>query len=232
MKTFLISWISLLLAVASARLATTSDKVDQRQLLQFPGTNKSACELIHQEDLPEECSCAEPDAFGLVIQCMKPFESVWFNDTIGLKINLDPCNPDGSSLSLDVTEEEHNVDITIVGVKAGEEQNFPIPGLSIVVPTIGHLGVDVAVLIYGNPDKLTVQVGLNACMAAGPQHQYCASGIPGLSRILPWYVLKGTYEFGDFCNSTNTTTDSISLLALEEEETENETGGSSRSAFE
>ncbi|KAL3935855.1 MAG: hypothetical protein SGBAC_008710 [Bacillariaceae sp.] len=202
MKTLLLSIAALSTAV-SARLAAVPHQ--ERELLQLPGTNRSACELIHQEDLPEECSCREPDAYGLIIECLKPFESAYFNDTIGMKINLDPCNPDGSSLSLDVTEEEHNVDITIMGVKAGEKHNYPIPGLSIVVPTIGHLGVDVAVLIYGNPDNLSVKVGLNACMAAGPQHQYCASGIPGLSRVLPWYVLKGTYKFGDYCNSTNTT---------------------------
>ncbi|CAJ1948623.1 unnamed protein product [Cylindrotheca closterium] len=213
MKTFLLSIIVVLSAITvSARLAPPKE----RELLRLPGTNRSACELIHQEDLPEECTCREPDAYGLVIECLKPFDSLYLNDTIGMKINLDPCNPDGSSLSLDVTEAEHNVDITIVGVKAGEQQNFPIPGLSVIVPTIGHLGVDVAVLIYGNPDRLSVKVGLNACMAAGPQHQYCASGIPGLSRVLPWYVLKGTYAFGDFCNSTNATS-SLPALPLSDD---------------
>jgi len=217
MKTFL---SILALSAASARLSGDSSPpqaselsgqvkalpLQNRELLQLPGTNRSACDLIHQEDLPEECSCTEPDPFGLVIQCLKPFESLFFNDTIGMRINLDPCNPSGSSLSLDVTEEEHNIDITIVDVRAGEEQNFPIPGVSIAIPKIGHMGVDIAVLIYGNPDKLSVKVGLNACMAAGQHHQFCASEVPGLSRILPWYALKGTYEFGSFCNNTNTST--------------------------
>lgn len=218
-KTFLVSILAL--SAASARLSGDSSSssvselseqqaealpLQNRELLRLPGTNRSACDLIHQDDLPAECSCTEPDPFGLVIQCLKHFESTFFNDTIGMKINLDPCNPSGSSVSVDVTEEEHNVDITIVGVRAGEEQNFPIPGLSIAVPTIGHMGVDVAVLIYGNPDRLSVKVGLNACVVAGQQHQFCASGVPGLSRILPWYVLKGTYEFSSLCNNTNTTT--------------------------
>jgi hypothetical protein len=190
----------------SARLSehntnnVNANRDDARSLLELSG-NHTACEAINPERLPEECLCREPDPFGLVIECMKPFNSTYFNDTIGLKIALDPCNPEGSSLSLDVTEREHNIDFTVAGITAGEEKNIPIPGLSIVVPTLGHLGVDVAVLIFGNPDKLTVKVGINACVAAGP-HQICASSFPGLATVFPWYVLQGTYSFGDYCNST------------------------------
>merc|ERR1712161_117406 len=68
-------------------------------------------------------------------------------------------------------------------------------------PTIGHVGIDAAVLIAGNPDKLTLKIGLNAC-AQLTSHQLCASSIPGVSNILPWYVLSGSYSFGDICGSS------------------------------
>jgi len=165
--------------------------------------NASLCERLHPEDLPEECSCREPGHYNVIIECLKDFESPYFNDTIGMKIDLDPCNQDGSRLSLDVTERNHHIDFPIAGITAGEARNIPIPGLSIAVPSVGHVGVDVAVLITGNPDSLTLKVGLNAC-AALAHKMVCASSIPGLSSILPWYVLKGTYHFGDICESKRT----------------------------
>ena len=163
--------------------------------------NPSLCERIHPENLPDECSCSEPGHLGLIIECDKVFNSTFFNDTIGIKLDLEPCNPDGSSLSLDITEQEHDIDYVITGIKAGEDQNYPIPGLAVMVPGVGHLGLDVDVLIFGTVDELTVKVGLNACLAVGT-HMVCAGGIPGLNTILPWWILEGTYSFGDICNST------------------------------
>lgn len=82
-----------------------------------------------------------------------------------------------------------------------------------IVPGIGNVGLDVAVLIAGNPDMLRLKIGLNACAQLSTDHQMCASSIPGVSSILPWYILKGTYSFGDVCsrfgknaNETTTTT--------------------------
>ena len=163
-----------------------------------------ACERIHPEDLPDECTCSEPHPLSLVVECLKPFNSMYFNDTIGMRIVLDPCDEQGSSISLDITEADHNIEYMIAGIRAGEEKNIPIPGLSIIVPTIGHVGVDAAVLIMGTVDQLTLKVGLNAC-AVVRQKTVCASAIPGLHTILPWWVLSGTYHFGDLCNATRTT---------------------------
>mmetsp|Transcript_35129 Transcript_35129/g.64631 ORF Transcript_35129/g.64631 Transcript_35129/m.64631 type:complete len:207 (-) Transcript_35129:332-952(-) len=162
--------------------------------------NKTACDVIHPEELPDECWCKEHGPYGLVIECDKKFKSRYFNDTIGMKIDVDPCNELGSRVSLDIVEKEHNIDYTITGIRAGEEKNIPIPGLSIAVPTIGHLGVDAAVLIAGNPDHLTLKIGLNACVVVHDKN-ICASSVPGLNKVLPWYVLSGTYSFGDICDS-------------------------------
>ncbi|KAL7562571.1 hypothetical protein ACA910_015448 [Epithemia clementina (nom. ined.)] len=162
----------------------------------------SMCERIHPEDLPEECVCYEKPPLGLVVQCLKVFNSTYFNDTIGMTIDVDPCNPDGSSVTVFVTELDHHIHYVIASVKAGEEKDFPIPGLSFIVPGLGHAGVDVAIYIAGNPDDLLMKIGLNACVVT-TYRTICASSIPGLNMIFPWWVLSGTYHFGDICE-TNT----------------------------
>ena len=134
----------------------------QRDLLQLPN-NVTGCDAIHADELPEECICTDPGPYSIVVQCLKKFESEHWNDTIGMKIDIDPCNVDGSSISLDITELNHDIEYPIAGIRAGENKNIPIPGCSIIVPGIGNVGLDAAVAIYGNPDQLTMKVGLNAC---------------------------------------------------------------------
>jgi len=172
------------------------------------------CDYIHPDDLPDECACHEKPPLGLVVECLKTFNgtSSWFNDTIGLKIDLEPCNTDiGASLSIDITERNRGIDYPIERIHAGEERDYPIPGLAVIVPGLGHLGMDVAVYIAGTPSQLILKVGLNACVALASQ-TVCASTIPGLDAVLPWYVLQGTYSFGDICDD-----DDEELLLLEAE---------------
>jgi hypothetical protein len=66
------------------------------------------------------------------------------------------------------------------------------------VPGLGHVGLDLAVLLQGNPDMLRIELGLDACVAVHTR-QLCAESIPGLNWILPWYVLSGNYTFSDIC---------------------------------
>jgi hypothetical protein len=186
-------FLSILLLVAVAIVPANSNN------------NTSMCERIHPEELPEECTCLDNTAgpFSLVIACLKPFDSPLFNDTVGIKLVVEPCNEEGSSISIDITDVEKNIDYPISQIHAGEKEIYPIPGLSIGVPLIGHVGVDAVVSIAGNPDKLTLNVGLDACIVV--RHKYvCAEVLPGLGEFLPWWVLNGTYTFGDIC-STNTT---------------------------
>jgi len=135
-----------------------------------------------------------------------------FNDTIGIKLDLDICNKLGTSVTLDITERKHSISYPISSVHAGEEKNVPIPGLSIIVPYVGNFGVDATILIAGNPDELLMKVGLNACLQMNgnivpmPGHHHshklrelCASSVPGLKKEFPWYILKGKYSFGNVC---------------------------------
>lgn len=208
--------LSLLLAITATSASATKDLVDGRGgnlrhalLKNLPHrSNQTMCERIHPDELPKECVCRDL-TLGLVIECDKHFENEIFNDTVGMVITIDPCNAMGSSVSLAIAERKHHIDYEIAGLRAGEEKNIPIPGWSIIVPSVGHVGVDAAVLIYGNPDMLTLKIGLNACVELAKK-QLCASSIPGLNRVLPWYALSGTYSFGDVCgNSTNLDTDVV-----------------------
>ena len=130
-----------------ARLHEQQQLRDTTDVVSLPNNNNysniSMCERIHPEDLPAECLCREKPPLGLLVECLKVFNSTFFNDTIGLKIDLDPCNPEGSSCSIDVTERNNNIDYPIERIRAGEEQDFPIPGLAVVVPGLGHVGMDV-----------------------------------------------------------------------------------------
>jgi hypothetical protein len=157
------------------------------------------------DNLPEECVCSELPRHHLEIECLKPFQSPLFNDTVGILMDLDICNAAGSQLDLELIELDYNITYTLAGLHAGEDSNYPIPGWSIIIPGLGHVGMDVAVSIAGNPDMLMIKIGLNACLAfAG--HIVCAESIPGLNLILPWYILSGSYSFGDWCETTTTTT--------------------------
>jgi hypothetical protein len=109
----------------------TTNKTLSTKFANFVNASKlgdSMCAHIHPEELPEECSCREPGKYSLVIECLKTFNSTYFNDTIGMKIDLDPCNEEGAKLSLDVTEKEHDIEYPIAGIRAGESKNIPIPG--------------------------------------------------------------------------------------------------------
>ena len=164
----------------------------------------SACDYIHPENLPQECSCRQGvGPHSLVVECLKHFDGTLFNDTIGLKLVVEPCDEHGSSVSLDVTDVNHNIDYPIERVVAGERKIFPVPGLSIMVPQLGHAGIDVVVYIAGNPDQLVLQIGLDACLAVRSSF-VCAESLPYLDTAFPWWVMNGTYHFGDLCDGTTT----------------------------
>jgi hypothetical protein len=202
-------------ATSASAVSTTTSASDGSSLVHVwrqEGHNEtSICELLY--DIPKECVCTEPSPLSAVIACNKTFRHEFLNDTIGMAVNLLPCDPDGAKLTVDITELKHGIDYTVAGVKAGETKNYPIPGLSIIVPTVGHLGVDVSVYIGGNIDSLRVKVGLNACAVLGDDHSVCASSVPGLNQILPFWVLKGTYSFGNACNATTVAAAAVSSLS-------------------
>ena len=173
----------------------------------FHNENNTLCDIVNT-DLPEECLCRDHN-LGMMVDCVKVFNSTFLNDTIGMRLDFDPCDPVAAHLSLDVTEKNHNIDYPISQIAANEEHNYPIPGLAVHIPGVMNLGLDVDVLLEGNIDQLTVKVGLNAC-AGIHNHQVCAESLPILHNILPWWILNGTYSFGDACENN--------FVVLEEKE--------------
>jgi hypothetical protein len=207
--------LSILLLVLDVKAAHAS-RPTNLLLRGFPkhgikqNNHTSFCSRIHPEDLSSDCTCHDGNTssssegpLSFVVECERVFDSSIFNDTLAIKLIVAPCDARGSSISLDIVELKHNLIYKVEDIRAGDEVNLPIPGVSVVVPGIGHVGIDAAVLISGNPDELTLKVGVNACVAIRDK-QVCASDIPGLDRILPWWILSGTFTFGDICGNNST----------------------------
>jgi hypothetical protein len=204
--------VPLLLLLLLSVTAAHATRATNLRLRGFPkqSNHTSFCSRIHPQELSSDCACHDGNAssssegpLSFVVECKRVFDSSVFNDTLAIKLVVAPCDAHGSSISLDIVELNHNLVYKVEGLRAGDEVNLPIPGVSVVVPGVGHVGIDAAVLIAGNPDELTLKVGVNACIAIRDK-QVCASDIPGLDRVLPWWILSGTYHFGDICGNSST----------------------------
>lgn len=156
-----------------------------------------------QPYLPKECACAagsSHESFNISCSVHLVESTLKLNDTIGVAIEVSPCaNP--SSVSLDILEANHHIDFPITSVQAGDDVQIPIPGLSVAIPKIGSVGVDADVAVDGNPDHLTLKIGLNACGKIDGK-AICASQIPLLNKVLPIWLVDHSFSLGSFCNST------------------------------
>jgi hypothetical protein len=104
-------WINV---IVEGRLFTPSSRIN---------VTEGMCHHIRPDKLPSECYCSDSGPpYSLVIFCNKTFASTYFNDTIGMKIDIDPCDIDGSKVSIDVTETKHNIDYPITGIRAGQSR--------------------------------------------------------------------------------------------------------------
>eukprot|EP00747_Dinoflagellata_sp_TGD_P182100 gnl/TRDRNA2_/TRDRNA2_36193_c0_seq1.p1 gnl/TRDRNA2_/TRDRNA2_36193_c0~~gnl/TRDRNA2_/TRDRNA2_36193_c0_seq1.p1 ORF type:complete len:183 (+),score=34.15 gnl/TRDRNA2_/TRDRNA2_36193_c0_seq1:96-644(+) len=157
-------------------------------------SNKSLCEIVKKE-LPKQwpCDCLDKPKGGLATCSVQVF-----NDTIGLGIDIAPCDSI-AQIRLLISESKHGIaNLPIVTIPAGTEKNVAIPHLSVHIPKLNSTaGLDVAGSIDGNPDHLTIKAGFNACgMIEG--HAVCGSDFVS---ELPIWVLQHTFEFGKFCES-------------------------------
>lgn len=163
----------------------------------------SSCDKF--DNLPDECDCQNGvSPHSLFIECLKPYNNTFLNDTIGIKLVIEPCDPKGSRVALDVTDTAHDIDFAISEIRAGEKKIIPIPGIAVAVPEIGHIGVDAVVDVAGTPDLLLLNVGLDACVAL--RHKFiCAESLPYLNDMFPWWIVSGNYSFGDYCSTPSVT---------------------------
>jgi hypothetical protein len=150
--------------------------------------------------LPSFCTCDDLYAQSeLRVECDVPLFAprLGLNDTVGVISDVRPC-ADPSRIDIRVTERNHNVNVTLPVVAAGTDKMYPIPGLSVAVPGLGHAGIDIDVRLEGNPDKLGIKLGINACLEVGSR-QVCGSSLPGVGTVLPVWLLSGNYTFGHVC---------------------------------
>jgi hypothetical protein len=151
--------------------------------------NSSFCEII-ADDLPSECACKDKDLGGSV-NCNVKVEK----DAIGVQLDVMPCDPEAAHVDIAVTEATHNISWQVAGVKAGDEENYPIPGLSVDIPKVGSVGLDLSAEVDGDLDNLRMEIGFNAC-AKLLGHEVCGSE---LTSDLPLWLIKGSYRFGNLC---------------------------------
>jgi len=151
--------------------------------------NETFCQII-AADLPASCNCTDKPLGGSVNCSRHMFKA----DRIGLTVEVAPCD-DVAHVDIAVTEAEHNISYELAGIKAGEDERYPIPGASVDIPKVGDVGLDLTVEVDGSLDMLTLKVGLDACGEV-LGHSVCGSD---LTKHLPFWVLHGSYAFRGLC---------------------------------
>jgi len=156
-------------------------------------TNASSfCDIV-AGGIPSSCNCTD-SVLGGSINCNV---ALIHSDAFGVRLDVKPCDPVAAHVDIAVTEANHNISFKVAGIKAGEEEDFPVPGLSIIVPKIGSVGVDISAKVEGDLDDLHVAVGVNACTKI-LGYKVCGSDV---TSYLPYWILRGSYKFGHFCKS-------------------------------
>lgn len=149
--------------------------------------SKSVCdELV----LSGNCTC--DDLPGPVASVKCPVEV--FEQTVYVGMDVEPCRKP-ARIDMTVSWESGQYSFTVLSTDDVEE--IPIPGLSLYIPGVGDVGMDVAVGFSGNVDELTVKVGLDACVAVLGQ-RLCGNS---LTHTLPIWIAQGTVSLGDMCDS-------------------------------
>ena len=122
-------------------------------------TNLDICGLVAPV-LPSFCQCADSGSSSN-ITCSINFLDI---DTIGVQVLMNPCTPP-ASISMDIVEADMGIDYPIADLVAGIKKQIPVPGLNVIVPELGTLGVVVDVAINGDLSAFEVRrVANTECM--------------------------------------------------------------------
>jgi hypothetical protein len=146
--------------------------------------------------LPSFCSCVDTD-FGGTMSCTVAITAGGVTlDTVGVVLDMEPCALP-MYYSVEVTEADASVDYKIE-LAADQDEEIPIPGVSVVVPGLGEAGLYVDASIFGNVDSLEMHIGLDAC-ADLYGLESCASTIDPID--FPIWILDATFNFSAVCAS-------------------------------
>jgi hypothetical protein len=156
--------------------------------------NATFCDRI-RGDLSPSCVCRNANLGGTV-DCIIAVQG---GDDFGLRMNFKPCDKEGHA-DMVVTEKKIPIDYRLAGIAAGQEQDIPVPGLSLGIPGLADAGVDVSVLVAGNVDNMDLHVGVTSCARICGLFKVCGDK---LTPFLPVTVLHGKYHFSDVCKPTH-----------------------------
>jgi hypothetical protein len=108
--------------------------------------------------------------------------------------DLELCqNPAHATIVID--DSKFGIHHELAGLTAGKAIDIAIPGLSLDIPDIGSVGVNVVFDIEGDLENLEIKLGLDGCgKVLG--HEACGSD---LTSKLPIYVLDHTFDFDSLC---------------------------------
>jgi len=160
------------------------------------GNGTSFCGVL-APDMPTFCDCTDAP-YGGTLNCTVAIVAAGETlDTVGVILDLQPCALP-MYFSFEVTEETAGVDY-MYEITAGEQEEIPIPDVSVVIPGLGEAGLFMTVDIEGNIDALKMDIGLDAC-ANAYGYVTCASTIDPAD--FPIWLLEATYDFGDVCAAT------------------------------
>ena len=98
-------------------------------------------------------------------------------------------------LSLDFFDIKLGINYPIYDLVAGVNKRIPIPGLSLTVPDLGNVGVDVVVDLAGNLSEFDAQLGVDACGTVFGKSE-CGSD---LTKRLPLWILDKQFNFSGAC---------------------------------
>merc|ERR1712151_225370 len=102
-------------------------------------SGKSLCGIIGPH-LPSHCTCTDKHLGG-DLSC-SAFKVL--GDTIGVAAKFEPCG-DEAHMDVEITDSKFGIHYPIAGVQADKEETFAIPGVSLDVPFVGSVGLDVSV---------------------------------------------------------------------------------------
>mmetsp|Transcript_89047 Transcript_89047/g.172493 ORF Transcript_89047/g.172493 Transcript_89047/m.172493 type:complete len:218 (-) Transcript_89047:193-846(-) len=146
--------------------------------------------------LPSFCSCVD-SSFGGTLDCTVAIVAAGVTlDTVGVILDMQPC-AEPMYYSMEVTEADLGVDYKFE-IAADEEEEIPIPDVSVDIPGLGEAGLFADVSVFGNIDALEIHIGLDAC-ADVLGYETCASTVDPVD--FPIWILDETFDFSTVCAS-------------------------------
>ena len=156
----------------------------------------SMCDIVRGRLPGNLCQCTSV-RFGFVLQCSVNF----FNqDSIGVKAQFSPCETPASA-SVSITDTRFHINQQLAGIQAGRQIAWPLPGVSLSIPDVGDVGIDLIVDLEGSLSNLGLMLGVDGCITIVGERR-CGRNLPQIGDKLPIKLIQGNFHFNDVCNKS------------------------------